>query len=218
MADLPLEHVYAEPDSPTDGPAPAVFVLHGRGADEEDLLPVAQHLPDELAVVSLRAPDRLMGGYTWYELEMPDGDLHRSQPNQEEFRRSLDSVSESIDAAVETYDLDPDRIGLLGFSQGSITSLALLCEHPERFAWVVALHGYLADSHADIEPAGIEGKPVFVGSGTMDQVIPTERAEAAADRLRELGADVESNQYGSAHGIGRDELTDIVAWVESRTR
>ena len=218
MADLPLEHVYAEPDSPTDGPAPAVFVLHGRGADEEDLLPVAQHLPDELAVVSLRAPDRLMGGYTWYELEMPDGDLHRSQPNQEEFRRSLDSVSESIDAAIETYDLDPDRIGLLGFSQGSITSLALLCEHPERFAWVVALHGYLADSHADIEPAGIEGKPVFVGSGTMDQVIPTERAEAAADRLRELGADVESNQYGSAHGIGRDELADIVAWVESRMR
>ena len=218
MADLPLEHVYAEPDSPTDGPAPAVFVLHGRGADEEDLLPVAQHLPDELAVVSLRAPDRLMGGYTWYELEMPDGDLHRSQPNQEEFRRSLDSVSESIDAAIETYDLDPDRIGLLGFSQGSITSLALLCEHPERFAWVVALHGYLAESHADMEPAGIEGKPVFVGSGTMDQVIPTERAEAAADRLRELGADVESNQYGSAHGIGRDELADIVAWVESRTR
>ena len=218
MADLPLEHVYAEPDSPTDGPAPAVFVLHGRGADEEDLLPVAQHLPDELAVVSLRAPDRLMGGYTWYELEMPDGDLHRSQPNQEEFRRSLDSVSESIDAAIETYDLDPDRIGLLGFSQGSITSLALLCEHPERFAWVVALHGYLADSHADMEPAGIEGKPVFVGSGTMDQVIPTERAEAAADRLRELGADVESNQYGSAHGIGRDELADIVAWVESRMR
>ena len=218
MADLPLEHVYAEPDSPTDGPAPAVFVLHGRGADEEDLLPVAQHLPDELAVVSLRAPDRLMGGYTWYELEMPDGDLHRSQPNQEEFRRSLDSVSESIDAAIETYDLDPDRIGLLGFSQGSITSLALLCEHPERFAWVVALHGYLAESHADMEPAGIEGKPVFVGSGTMDQVIPTERAEAAADRLRELGADVESNQYGSAHGIGRDELADIVAWVESRMR
>ncbi|EMA38089.1 alpha/beta hydrolase [Halococcus hamelinensis] len=216
MADLPLEHVHAEPDHPTNGPAPAVFVLHGRGADEQDLLPVAQHLPDELAVVSLRAPDRLMGGYTWYELEMPDGDLHRSQPNREEFRRSLDLVSESIDAAVETYGLDPDRIGLLGFSQGSITSLALLCEQPERFAWVVALHGYLADSHADMEPEAIEGKPVFVGSGTMDQVIPTERAEAAAERLRELGADVESNQYESAHGIGRDELADIVAWVETR--
>ena len=80
----------------------------------------------------------------------------------------------------------------------------------------MALHGYLADSHADVEPGGIEGKPVFVGSGRMDEVIPTERAETAADRLRELGADVDSNQYGSAHGIGRDELADIVAWVEAR--
>ena len=215
-ADLPLEHVYVEPDSPADGPTPAVFVLHGRGADEEDLLPVAQRLPDELAVISLRAPDRLMGGYTWYEIEMPDGDLHRSQPNMEEFRRSLDLVTETITDAIETYDLAADRIGLLGFSQGAITSLSLLCEHPEGFAWVVCLHGYLAESHTDSAPDGIEGKPVFVGSGTTDQIIPSQRAEAAADRLREMGCVVESHQYESAHGIGPDELTDLVSWVETR--
>jgi phospholipase/carboxylesterase len=216
MADLPLEHVYVEPDTPTDGPAPAVFVLHGRGADEEDLLPVAQRLPDELAVVSLRAPDRLMGGYTWYELEMPEGDLHRSQPNAEEFRRSLDLVSESITTAIQTYDLDADRIGLLGFSQGAIACLSLLCEDPGRFAWVVCLHGYLAESHADSAPDGIADKPVFVGSGTADQIIPTQRAEAAADSLREMGCAVESHQYESAHGIGPDELADVVGWIESR--
>jgi phospholipase/carboxylesterase len=214
--DLPLEHIYVEPDVPTDGPAPAVFVLHGRGADEQDLLPVAQRLPDELAVVSLRAPDRLMGGYTWYELEMPEGDLHRSQPNMEEFRRSLDLVSESITAATETDDLDADRIGLLGFSQGAITSLSLLCEDPDRFAWVVCLHGYLAESHEDSAPEGIEDKPVFVGSGTADQIIPTQRAEAAAERLQEIGCAVESHQYESAHGIGPDELADVVGWVETQ--
>lgn len=214
--DLPLEYVYVEPDVPTDGPAPVVFVLHGRGADEQDLLPVAQRLPDELAVLSLRAPDRLMGGYTWYEIEIPDGDLHRSQPNMEEFQRSLDLVSESISAATETDELDGDRIGLLGFSQGAITSLSLLCEDPDRFEWVVALHGYLAESHEDSTPDGIDGKPVFVGSGTADQIIPTQRAEEAADRLREFGCAVESHMYESAHGIGPDELTDLVAWVESQ--
>ncbi len=214
--ELPLEHVHLEPDASTDGPTPAVFVLHGRGADEQDLLPVAKRLPDELAVVSLRAPDRLMGGYTWYEIEMPEGDLHRSQPHEEEFRRSLDLVAESISAAIETYDIDSDRIGLLGFSQGAITSLSLLLENPDRFAWVVALHGYLAESHADSAPEGIEGKPVFVGSGTSDQIIPTQRAEAAADRLREFGCAVESHSYETAHGIGPDELADLVAWVESR--
>ena len=214
--DLPLEHVHVEPENPTAGPAPAVFVLHGRGADEQDLLPVAQRLPDELHVVSLRAPDRLMQGYTWYEMVMPDGDLHRSQPDEGEFRRSLDLVVESIEAATERYALAPDAIGLLGFSQGAITSLSLLCEHPDRFAWVVCLHGYLAETHADSTPDGIAGTPVFVGAGTADRMIPAERAERAAERLREMGCAVESHQYESAHGIGPDELADVVAWVESR--
>lgn len=213
-ADLPLKHVHVEPSESSEGSAPAVVVLHGRGADEEDLLPVARHLPDELHVVSLRAPDRLMGGYTWYELDTSGGGLHQSQPHAEEFRRSLDLVSETIESAVDAYDLDADRIGLLGFSQGCITSLSLLLEDPSRFAWVVGLHGYLAASHADLAPDGIDGKPVFLAAGAADQIIPAERVERAADRLRELGADVTFETYQSPHGIGQDELADLVAFVE----
>lgn len=217
MADvtLPLEHVYAEPRESTDGPTPAVFVLHGRGADETDLLPVARHLPDELAAVSLRAPEQLMGGYTWYEIDMPDGDLHRSQPDPDDFRRSLDLIAGSVDAAIDSYDLDPDRIGLLGFSQGAITSFSLLLRDP-TFAWVVGLHGYLAEEHADLRPDGIEGTPVFVGAGGEDQIIPASRARAAADRLREIGCAVEFEVYGGGHEIGREELEDAVSFVENQ--
>jgi phospholipase/carboxylesterase len=211
----PLEYAHVEPDTPADGPEPAVFVLHGRGADEEDLLSVAGELPAELHVVSLRAPDRLMGGYTWYELDLSAGGLHRSQPDPADFRRSLDLISESIDAAVERYGLDDDRVGLLGFSQGAITGLSLLIENPGRFAWVVALHGYLAESHADRDAPGVEGKPVFVGAGAADEVIPARRGEAAATRLRELGADVSFEVYDAPHGIGPEELRDVVAFVEA---
>lgn len=212
MTDLPLEHVHRGPDGADEGKA--VFVLHGRGADERDLLPVAAGLPSEYHVVSLRAPDDLMGGYTWYELDLSAGGLESSQPHPEEFRRSLDLVSESIDAAVEAYDLDPDRVGLLGFSQGAITSLSLLLESPSRYRWVVALHGYLAESHADRDPDGIADKPVFVAAGSADQIIPASRAEAAADRLEELGAAVEFGVYETGHGVGRDELADLVDFVE----
>ncbi|WP_129115702.1 alpha/beta hydrolase [Halegenticoccus tardaugens] len=212
--DLPLEHVHVEPQRTSNGPAPAVFVLHGRGANEEDLLPLARRFPDELRVVSLRAPERLMGGYTWYELDTSAGGLHSSQPDGDDFRRSLDLVSESVDAAVEAYAIDPDRIGLLGFSQGAITSLALLLEDPDRYAWVAALHGYLAESHAALDPDGIDGKPVFVSAGSADQVIPPHRAEAAAGRLRELGADVAFGAYEAAHGVGPEELADLVAFAE----
>ena len=217
MADLPLAHVHVEPETETDGPAPAAFVLHGRGADEQDLLPVASRLPDDYHVVSLRAPDRLMGGYTWYEIDMSAGGLHVSQPDAEGFRRSLDAVAETVDAAVDAFGFDPDRLGLLGFSQGAITGLSLMLEAPDRYRWVVALHGYLAESHAGLEPDGIEGKPVFVGAGTQDQVIPAARAEAAADRLRDIGADVTFETYPIPHGVGDDELRDLVAFVDEHS-
>ncbi len=213
MSELPLEHVHVAPDDPKN--APAVFVLHGRGADEQDLLPIAESLPDDLHVVSLRAPDPLQGGYTWYELDLSGGGLHQSQPDTADFARALNLVAESVDAAVDAYGIDPDRIGLLGFSQGAITSLSLLLDDPDRYAWVVALHGYLPDSHADVDPTGIDEKPVFVGAGTGDQVIPESRAAAAADRLREIGAAVTYETYPVGHGIGEAELADVVAFVEA---
>lgn len=216
MTEIPLEHIHVAPDDDPET-APTVFVLHGRGADEEDLLPVARHFPDDLHVVSLRAPDPLQGGYTWYELDLSGGGLEESQPDADDFRRSLDLLAESVEAAIEVYDLDPDRVGLLGFSQGAITSLSLVLEEPNRYAWVVALHGYLPDSHVDLEPNGIEEKPIFVGAGSGDRVIPESRSVAAADRLTEMGADVTHDSYPGGHGIGRQELSDVVAFVESQS-
>ena len=219
MTDIPLEHVHVAPDDSPDGePAPAVFVLHGRGADEEDLLPVAAELPDGHHVVSLRAPDPLQGGYTWYELDLSAGGLESSQPDAADFRRSLDLIVESVEAAVDAYGLDADRLGLLGFSQGAITSLSLLLEDPSRYAWVVALHGYLPESHADLDPDGIEGKPVFVGAGAGDRVIPESRTSAAVDRLEAVGAAVAHGSFPGGHGIGPQELDAVVEFVGSQGR
>lgn len=217
MSDIPLEHVHVEPDAPTDGPAPAVFVLHGRGANEQDLLPIAKELPESHHIVSLRAPDRLQGGFTWYELDLSAGGLHQSQPDAVDFDRSRALVEDSVAAAVSEYNLDPSRIGLLGFSQGAITSLSLLLDEPSRYRWVVALHGYLPDSHRDIDPDGIEDKPVFIAAGNADQIIPAARSEAAADRFTELGAAVSYNLYDAPHGVSPEELSDLVGFVEQQT-
>lgn len=212
-ASLPLAAEYVAPRADVDGPAPAVVVLHGRGANEQDLLPIARELPEQLAILSLRAPDRTGPGYSWYEFDLSGGDLQSSQPVESDFRRSVDLVSESIDGATEAHGFDADRIGLLGFSQGTIMSFAMMLEAPERYAWCVGLHGYLPASHADLDPDGIEGKPVFVGAGTQDRIIPASRAQLAAERFEALGADTTYRTYPVGHGVGRDELQDVVEWV-----
>lgn len=215
-AALPLEHEHVPPDDPVEGPDRAVVVLHGRGANERDLLPVAKRLDDDLHIISLRAPEPLMGGYTWYELDLPDGDIHRSQPDADDFRRSLDLVTESVDAAIDAYGLDPTNIGLLGFSQGAIVSFALIIEAPTDYAWTVGLHGYLPASHEGATPVDAAGRPVFVSAGSADQIIPPERARMAADRLEAMGFDVEFREYDTSHGIAHTELDDVVRWVGER--
>ena len=214
MSDIPLENVHIEPETASDRPAPAVFVLHGRGANEQDLLPIAKELPDTFHIVSFRAPDRLQGGYTWYDLDLSAGGLHQSQPDAADFDRSRDLITEGIDAAVEAYGIDADNVGLLGFSQGAITSLSLLLDAPEDYQWVVALHGYLPDSHRKLDPEGIVDKPVFIAAGSADQIIPAARSEAAAERLEELGAAVSYNIYDTPHGVSPDELDELVGFVE----
>ncbi|QLD89904.1 dienelactone hydrolase family protein [Natronomonas salina] len=213
--DLPLVHEYRPGSAESD--APAVVLIHGRGTNERDLLPIGAQLPEDLDVLSVRAPQSMGGpnSYTWYDLDLSDGGLENSQPDPEGFRRSLDLVHEFVEAAVEAYDLDPERVGLLGFSQGAITSLSALLERPDAYRWVVALNGYLAEKHED-EVASAEDKPVFVGCGAMDQVIPPKRAERAAELLEGDGADVRFERYGVGHGTTPEEITDVVQWLEGR--
>ena len=214
MRSLPLQHAFVEPDAETDGPPPAVIVLHGRGADEQDLLPVAEALPDELATVSLRAPDPVDGGYRWYEIDASGG-LGSSQPHPEQYRRSLNLAGESIQEAVDEYGLDPDRIGLAGFSMGTMVSTGLVLEHPDTYAWLVGLHGYLPELCADLEPDGIGDTPVFFAGGDADRIIPVARVAGAARRFGELGADVTYESYDTGHGIGGRERNDVVEFVRA---
>lgn len=213
--DFPLHHRHVPADA--DDPAPAVVLLHGRGADEDDLVPVAERLPGDRHVLSVRAPDRLGPGYTWCELDLSAGGLHESQPDREGFERSRDLLDRFVEEALDAYAIDPDRVGLLGFSQGAILSLATVLETPERYRWCAALHGYLPATHDD--PGrfdGVAGFPAFLGAGEMDQVIPASRAERAADLLADAGLDVTFQAYPTGHGIGADEAADLARWVGER--
>ncbi|MFB6219083.1 MAG: alpha/beta hydrolase [Halobacteriaceae archaeon] len=207
--DFPLAF---ESDPPaTDEPdSPGVVLLHGRGADEADLLGLAAELPDELHVLSVRAPDPLGPGYTWYELDLPDGDIHRSQPDADDYARSRAVLDEFVERAVAAFDLA--SVGLFGFSQGAILAMGSVLDRPDRYGWAVALHGYLPAAYDDV--AG--ETPVFLGAGEADDIIPASRVEDAADRLRAGGLDVTFRTYPAGHGIGPDELADATEWVEDR--
>lgn len=215
MSEDPPELSFEHRPSSLEGAAPALCLLHGRGTDETDLLPLADRLPDELAVFSLRAPFPADAGTgnVWYDLDLSGGGLHQSQPG-EGFREGLDAVHAFVEGLPEQYPVTD--VGLLGFSQGGIVSLSVLLERPDLYAWAVALHSYLPASHDPAAFEGVAGKPVFLGAGAADQVIPAARVEDAAERLDAGGLDVTFDTYTVAHGIHPEELADVSEWVTAR--
>ena len=110
-------------------------------------------------------------------------------------------------AALAEEGFGPDRLVLLGFSQGA----CLLAEHLARGAAPCAgaalLTGaYLGPPEVPRVPAGdLAGMPVFLALPERDNWVPLERARATAELLAQMGAQVELEAYDEAEHVVMDE-------------
>lgn len=210
--EAPLIHLAVTPGvRADDGLPPGLLLLHGRGADERDLLGLVPALDQRLLVVSARAPMLLGGGYQWYDL----GEV--GAPESATFQRSLDLLAAFIPAVVTGFGIDPNRLFLLGFSQGAMISGSIAHTRPDLASGAILLSGYLPlSSGLPIAEDGLAGFPVFVGHGVDDPVIPVSFGRQASDYLTRIAANLTYREYPIEHRISEPELDDIAAWLSSR--
>ena len=191
-----------------DGPhTPLVIVLHGRGADETDLLPVIERLPRALSYASLRALVPVAGGgFTWFE------NRGAARPIAKSLRASSAQIRAWLDELTPPATQRP--VFLAGFSAGMMMAGALMLDDPARFAGAVLLSGALPlDSGLDAEDERLRGKPVFYARGERDDVIPADLVARSEAYLRERsGAVLTARMYDHDHSISVNEIRDIAAW------
>jgi predicted esterase len=192
------------------GPEPskarlAAILVHGRGASAEDILSLAQEF--SARDVAYYAPQA--AGNTWY----PYSFLAPLADNQPGITSGLKKI-DTIIASLREHDVGPERLVILGFSQGACLSLEYAARHAARFAGVVGLSGGL------IGPSGtprdyngsFEGTPVFVGCSDIDPHIPLARVRETAEVFAGLNAQVDMRIYPRmGHTVNRDELDAINA-------
>jgi phospholipase/carboxylesterase len=187
---------------------PLVVLLHGRGADENDLIDLASDLPREFAYASVRGPIALPeGGYRWFE------DRGLGRPVAASMQSTVDMIRQWIDGPA-TADYDRKQTFVLGFSQGMMTAGALIIHDPKRFAGAVLLSGAIALDTGTATPGRLAGLPVFTGHGSFDSVIPPERVSQTLQYLRERsGAELTERTYPMDHSIAQREIADISGWL-----
>ena len=201
---------------------PLLVLLHGYGSHEGDLFSLAQSLPLEPVIASVRAPFAQGPGYAWFPPVGPlltgqfEGEqVTAGQPSVEERFAAID---ESTSALTDWLDMtESTGVGLLGFSQGAAMALQLLREHPTRFDYVVALSGFVVpnDHRGDALLAELR-PPVFWGRGTDDTVIASSLIDHTIEWLPEHSTLTEGIYEGVGHWVSPEEISEFGAFIGSQ--
>jgi phospholipase/carboxylesterase len=213
---LSLTHLI-KPSSLQEGKPPVLFMFHGYGSNEEDLYSFAPELPEQLCIISVRAPYPMEPfGHAWYAINFDEEKGKWSDDEQAILSR--DKIMTFIDEACDAYGLDENRITLLGFSQGTILSYAVALSFPEKIKNVVALSGYInkniiAEEYVD---KNHENLKIYASHGQVDQVIPPEWAQKTPEFLNGLGIEHVYEEFPVGHGVAPQNFYSFKKWLEDK--
>lgn len=194
-----------------------VVFVHGYGADGHDLIsladPLAEHLPNT-SFLSPHAPNMCTinpMGREWFPI--PSIDMKSEAFAREIMLKSVEQFQGWLDTQMVQEEATPDRVVLVGFSQGTMMSLHVGPRRADQLAGIVGFSGRLLAPET-LAAEVLSKPPVLLVHGDMDMVVPPTDMPKAADALSVAGIDVETHvSSGMAHGIAPDGLELAVQFI-----
>ena len=177
------------------------ILLHGRGATAQDILPLWQEF--SARDVAYLAPQA--AGNTWYPFSL----LMPLEQNEPALSSALRLIEQTL-ASLRAKNVPPEKVALMGFSQGACLSLEFAARHAHRFAAIAAFSGGLIGppGTARSYSGSFDGTPVFMGCSDVDPHIPVERVHESAEIFTKMGAAVDKRIYPRmGHTINADEIS-----------
>ena len=210
----------AEKRTATTGRADSLVVfVHGYGADGHDLIglsdPMAEHLPSTM-FLSPHAPNMCTMnpiGKEWFPIPMID--MSSEEGAREGMLASAAQFNDWLDAQMVAEGVAPDRVVLMGFSQGTMLSLHVGPRRNIQLAGIVGFSGRLLEPESLVAEM-ITKPPVLLVHGDMDMVVPPTDMPKAEAALTAAGFDVQTHvSNGMAHGIAPDGLGLAVRFIQN---
>jgi phospholipase/carboxylesterase len=198
-------------------PAKLVILLHGLGADGNDLLGLAPYLAPALPDAEFVAPnapfpcDMSPWGHQWFSVQDRSSGVLLAG-----VRASAPILDAFIDEALASRGLDETSTALVGFSQGTMMSLYVGLRRAKPFAGIVGFSGRLIGR--ELLKTEIRSRPpVLLVHGTDDPVVPYDSLASAEAALEENDVPVETlSCAGMGHSIDQDGLTRGARFLASR--
>ncbi|HJW93573.1 MAG TPA: alpha/beta hydrolase [Thermoanaerobaculia bacterium] len=209
--DLSLPYVLkSPPDTNADTELPLVVMLHGRGADANDLADLAPYMGPQFRFVFPNAakPFEAMPGYsfgfTWF-----DGwpaERNSLIASRELLLRFLDEIT-------ARYPTPKGKVILSGFSQGGLMSIDAGFRTSVELAALVVMSGALYEE--DLPPFRRD-LPMLMVHGIADDVIPVLVAHRARRVLEDHGVDVDYREFPMGHQVSEESMSAVADFMAGR--
>jgi phospholipase/carboxylesterase len=203
-------------ERPAAGEAAGLVVLHhGRGADEVDLLGLADVLDPErrLHFVTPRAPLQLPGwpGYHWYVVPRV------GYPDPDTWHAAYGKLAALHDELWERTGLTPEQTVFGGFSMGSVMSYSLgLGPDRPAPAGILAFSGFIPTVEGwQPSLADRTGTRAFIAHGRQDPIMNVSFARQARELLEAGGLPVEYHESDAGHHIDPEHVQPAVDWLRA---
>jgi len=181
-----------------------LLALHGKGGDENDLLPVCRAVAPGASVLSPRGQAVEDGLFKFFSRLGP------GVFDPEEIKRRADDLAAWIGTAAVQYGLDAKQIYVLGYSNGANIAVATMLLHPGAIAGGVLLRPRLV-----IQPETLpelQGAPVLIAAGGTDPSIPLAEAEGLGRLLSAAGAAVDLAVSETGHDLTPQDFNMARRW------
>jgi phospholipase/carboxylesterase len=195
-------------------PGHLVILLHGYGADGNDLIglaPVLGPLMPDVVFYAPNAPSPCDGnpfGYQWFPITRLDPAATLAG-----VRGAAPLVDAFLDQKMAEHGLDESKTCLIGFSQGTMMALHVGLRRHKRLAGIVGFSGMLAGP--EILKAELKSRPpILLAHGDSDDMLPHALSERAAQVLEQNGLRVGLHiSPGVGHGIDETALSNAARFL-----
>jgi phospholipase/carboxylesterase len=190
--------------------APVVVMVHGWGGDESVMWVFKNVVSAEAAIITPRAPLDLDGeGYIWFQRDEAGVADPASQ------LEAIHKFEHFITTLPDLYPIDPERLLLIGFSQGGAMCNTLAMTRPELIRGVASLASFVPKLPESVPTvSSVNRLPVFIAHGTKDDIVPVEEGRRTRQTYEQLGAEITYGEYEVRHKMSSQGIKELQAWVQ----
>jgi predicted esterase len=185
--------LYVPESVPADRPAPLLVYLHGATGNEQQGIRRMTPYADEFHFLLL-SPASEDG--TWDAI-------------REAYGPDVRFIDRALDQVFRECPVDPQKVGVCGFSDGASYALGLGMSNGELFGSIMAFSpGFVPPG---VQPSG--NPRLFLSHGTADQILPIEQcSRALVPRLTRAGYKVTYREFDGPHTLPPDIASVAMRW------